>query len=316
MKRSNEETKSLKTTITTLETAVEKYRTQNIAASQLFENVLTGENQIGESLRKEWKNESLKVGKWTVASGSLEEKMSFAMKQIQSVVSLREKLETLETENVALREKVVALEVELPRLQEESIKTKKLQAEMEAMEKIKEEALQHSLTAKRESEVLRKGQETDIGQIFALQLKMEAMQKESDDKVAQFHQKLESLVIESVGLKEKDIINTKNIETLTLSLNEKTDQIERLTTQMKVAEEEYQLTLAECEEEIESLNEQMQFASPFTESKGGPEQDQRITYHEKQFTMTLSSVFFMICLILVLVFLFVDVSELKRLKLF
>ena len=302
LKRSAEETKSLKTTVAALETDVEKYRTQNIAALKMFEDVLTAENAIGESLRKEWKNESLKVGKWTVASGSLEEKMSFAMKQIQSMVSLREKLD--------------ALEAELPRLQEESTKTKKLQAEIEAMEKIKEEALQRSVLASRESEVLRKGQETDIGQIFQLQLKMEAMQKESDDKVAQFHQKLESLVIESVGLKEKDLINTKSIESLTLALTEKSEQIERLSTQMKASEEEYRLSLLECEEEIESLNEQMQFASPFTESKGGPDQDQRMVNNEKQFTMTLSSVFFMMCLILGLVFLFVDVSELRKMKLF
>ena len=302
LKRSTEETKSLKTTITTLEADVKKYRSQNTAALQLFENMLTAENQLGELLRKEWKHESLKVDKWTVASGSLEEKMSFAMKQIKSMVSLREKLD--------------ALEAELPRLQEESTRTKKLQAEMEAMEKIKEEALQRSLSAKRESDVLRKGQETDIGQIFQLQLKMEAMQQDSDDKVAQFHQKLESLVIESVGLKEKEVINKKNIETLTLALTEKTDQIELLTTQMKASEEEYRLSLLECEEEIESLNEQMLFASPFTESKGVPEQDQRISYNDKQFTTTLSSVFFMICLILILVFLFVDVSELRRMNLF
>ena len=302
LKRSTEETKSLKTTITTLEADVKKYRSQNTAALQLFENMLTAENQLGELLRKEWKHDSLKVDKWTVASGSLEEKMSFAMKQIKSMVSLREKLD--------------ALEAELPRLQEESTRTKKLQAEMEAMEKIKEEALQRSLSAKRESDVLRKGQETDIGQIFQLQLKMEAMQQDSDDKVAQFHQKLESLVIESVGLKEKEVINKKNIETLTLALTEKTDQIELLTTQMKASEEEYRLSLLECEEEIESLNEQMLFASPFTESKGVPEQDQRISYNDKQFTTTLSSVFFMICLILILVFLFVDVSELRRMNLF
>ena len=302
LKRSTEETKSLKTTITTLEADVKKYRSQNTAALQLFENMLTAENQLGELLRKEWKHESLKVDKWTVASGSLEEKMSFAMNQIKSMVSLREKLD--------------ALEAELPRLQEESTRTKKLQAEMEAMEKIKEEALQRSLSAKRESDVLRKGQETDIGQIFQLQLKMEAMQQDSDDKVAQFHQKLESLVIESVGLKEKEVINKKNIETLTLALTEKTDQIELLTTQMKASEEEYRLSLLECEEEIESLNEQMLFASPFTESKGVPEQDQRISYNDKQFTTTLSSVFFMICLILILVFLFVDVSELRRMNLF
>jgi hypothetical protein len=141
------------------------------------------------------------------------------------------------------------------------------------------------------------------------------MQKESDDKVAQFHQKLESLVIESVGLKEKDIINTKNIESLTQALNEKSELLDCLTLQMKEAEEEYRLTLLECEEEIESLNEQMQFTSPFSEQKNGPDEDQRIAYKEKQ-AGTISSIFFMIGLVVVLGFLFVDVSELSRMKLF
>jgi chromosome segregation ATPase len=320
VKKGSEEEKRLKASVASVEAELDSYRAQFAEAGKLFETVVGGDNATGEYLRKEWKSESLKVGKWTMASVGMDVKMSFAARQLESLG--------------ALRERCAAMEVELQQAQLEATTAREaaaaataaltiIQAENTTMKRDKEDALQNALQSKKHADVIKMGQETDIAQIFSLQLTIESMNKESEGRVAEFSTKLESLVLELQGLKEKEAISTKRVQEMERVGVERETELATLREQLKTKEDElrnkeddYERELDDCEEEIASLKEQMTFSSPFTDSKGV---DGMTDAPPRASTTigSISSLLFLLGFMIVLFFLFGEVNEINRgLKLF
>ena len=308
VKKATEEDKRMKASVASLEAELESFRTQFSEAGKLFETVVGADNATGEYLRKEWKSESLKVGKWTMASVGMDVKMSFAARQLEAAGALRERCAALETDLQAARQEATTAAAE-------AISTTAAlalsQAENAIMKREKEEALQTAHQSKRHADMIKMGQETDIAQIFSLQLTIESMNKESASRVADFNLKLESLVLELQGLKEKETISATRLGELEREGKEKDTELATLREQLKEKEEEYERELDGCEEEIASLKEQMTFSSPFTDAKAGDGGDGEGAPPRPAATTTMgniSSLVFLLGFMVVLFFLFGEVN--------